>query len=96
MIDALTLWASRKKHEELLSNVQFAHWYEWERTFLFIPKADINGRLIIGRGWKRERYGSVTGEYDPTTHTTPIYQCTDTSYATSKDVFIDKLKDNTQ
>jgi len=94
MIDAFTLWNGwDRRHKKLISSAQFAHWYEWERTFLFIPKSDINGKLILGRAWKRERHGSVTGEYDPTTHTTTIYQCTEIAYATKKGVFMEKLKD---
>ncbi len=78
---------------EARPGVKYAHWYEWERTFLFIPKTDVNGKLIIGKVWKKERYGSVAGEYDPKTGMTPIYQCTDTAYASNKDVFVEKLKE---
>lgn len=84
---------SKTLRKEILESVKFAHWYEWERDFLFIPKHDVNGKYIFGKVWKRERYGSATGKYDPTTHTTPIYQVTDIAYASDKDVFVDKLKD---
>ena len=93
MIDPITLWKSRRAHKELLANPQYAHWYEWEPTFLYIPKKDINGKLIVGRVWERKRYGSVLGEYNKDTHMTPMYQVTDTAYATSKDVFKQKLQD---
>ena len=72
---------------------KYSHWYEWERAFLYFPKTDINGKLIIGRAWKKERYGSITGEYNPKTGMTPIHQCTQAAYANDKDVFVEKLKD---
>ena len=78
--------------KSILGSVKFADWYEWKSEFLFIPKPDVNGKYIFGKVWKRERYGSVTGEYNPTTQMTPVYQVTDIAYANDKDVFIDKLR----
>ena len=52
--------------------VEYHRWWEWEPTFIFFPERDVNGKLIFGRAWKRERYGSVMGEFDPKTNLQPI------------------------
>lgn len=96
MIDPVSAWIAWRNHKKMLANAQFAHWYEWERVLLLVPKRDINGKLIFGKAWMRERYGSVLGEYDPATHVTRVYTVTDRAYATNKAVFIDKLKDKLQ
>jgi len=87
---------NRAKRKELIDHLQFSEWYEWNRIFLFIPKKDVTGKYVFGKVWKRERYGSVLGEYDPKTHTQPVYSAVDISYATNKYVFMDKLKDTKQ
>jgi len=74
--------------------VQYARWLDWEHTFIFIPKRDVNGKLIFGKAWKRERYGSVLGEFDEKTNMTVVYSITDIGYAGRKEVFMRKLQDN--
>lgn len=76
--------------------VQYSGWCEWERTFVFIPKRDVNKKLIFGRAWKRERYGSVMGKLDKETNISLVYTITDTAYAKEKEVFIRKLQDAIQ
>jgi len=85
-----------KEWRKIIRAAQFSNWEEWERTFVFIPKADVKGKLVFGMAWKRERFGSVLGEYDSKTHMTPVYTVTDTAYANKKEVFIDKLQDKMQ
>ena len=75
------------------NSAQWCKWGKWERTFMFIPKADIHGKTIhFGFAWKRTRLGSVIGEYDEEDNLTPIYSATDAEYARKKDVFIQKLQ----
>lgn len=76
-----------------LDAVKYSRWYEWEHTFVFFPERDVNGKLILGRVWKRERYGSVRGEFDPNTYMTPVYSLTQIEYAGKKEIFIRKLQD---
>lgn len=84
---------NREQRKQLLEGMRFARWGEWERMFAIIPRQNINGKYIFGKVWKRTRYGSVTGEYDPKTHSTPVYSTIDSMYANNKDVFTDRLKD---
>ncbi len=79
--------------KDILNAAKYSHWYEWERTFVFIPKQDVNGKLIFGRAWKRERYGSALGEFDEKTNLTTIYSLTDIAYAGRKEMFTRKLQD---
>lgn len=76
--------------------VQFSRWYEWKRTFIFVPKKDINGKLILGKAWLRERYGSILGEHNKKTDMTPIHSVRERVYARNKDVFLQKLQDTMQ
>lgn len=77
----------------LAESAQYDAWEEWKRTFVFIPKTDINGKLIFGRAWVRERFGTVLGDYEIKTGMTPVLSIRAFAYANNKDVFVEKLRD---